>query len=226
MSKSKLIKLLILPAIILVLLLAPLVLLSTQSGSQWLLRQVPGLTVEGWQGAVLTDWRAEQLHWQQDDLSVRLSDVHFQLRPTCLLRSAVCLDTLEVARLELNLPETETPAEPEQTITLPDLKLPLSIEVKRVQLGELILNGESLLSDAGLRARWLDDGIHIGEIALSYQDYALAEAALRVHLRRPGSAGQLSATGPHRPRRCGAGQPASPSSIDQTCCCLGHPALL
>ncbi len=159
--------------LVIVLLSATLSLLLTQSGSRWLLDQVPGLTVEGWQGAVLTDWRAEQLHWQQDDLSVRLSDVHFQLRPTCLLRSAVCLDTLEVARLELNLPETETPAEPEQTITLPDLKLPLSIEVKRVQLGELILNGESLLSDAGLRARWLDDGIHIGEIALSYQDYAL-----------------------------------------------------
>ncbi len=28
-------------------------LLLTQSGSRWLLDQVPGLTVEGWQGAVL-----------------------------------------------------------------------------------------------------------------------------------------------------------------------------
>ena len=155
------------------LLAVTLSLLLTQTGSRWLLDQVPGLTVEGWQGAVLTDWRAERVHWQQDDLSVQLNTVHMQLRPSCLLRSALCLDTLEVARLELNLPEAETPAEPEQTITLPDLKLPLSIEVQRVQLGELILNGESLLIDAGLRARWLDDGIHIGEIALKYQDYAL-----------------------------------------------------
>ncbi len=31
--------------------------LVTQSGSRWLLNQVPGLTVQGWQGAVLTQWR-------------------------------------------------------------------------------------------------------------------------------------------------------------------------
>ncbi len=148
-------------------------LLLTQKGSRWLLNQVPDLTVEGWQGALLTDWRAEYLHWQQDDLSVQLNTVHMQFRPACLLRSALCLDTLEVARLELNLPEADTPAEPEPSITLPELKLPLSIEVKRVQLGELILNGESLLSDTDLRARWLDDGIHISEFALNYQDYAL-----------------------------------------------------
>src|SRR5690554_5662475 len=114
-------------------------LLLTQKGSRWLLNQVPDLTVEGWQGALLTDWRAEYLHWQQDDLSVQLNTVHMQFRPACLLRSALCLDTLEVARLELNLPEADTPAEPEPSITLPELKLPLSIEVKRVQLGELIL---------------------------------------------------------------------------------------
>ncbi|QEY59183.1 translocation/assembly module TamB [Pseudomonas sp. C27(2019)] len=159
--------------LVVMLLAVTLSLLLTQTGSRWLLDQVPGLTVEGYQGVLLTDWRAERVHWQQDDLSVQLNTVHMQLRPSCLLRSALCLDTLEVTRLELNLPEAETPTEPEQSITLPDLKLPLSIEVKRVQLGELILNGESLLSDAGLRARWLDDGIHIGEIALSYQDYAL-----------------------------------------------------
>lgn len=146
-------------------------LLATQSGSRWLLDQVPGLTVENFNGAVLTDWQAEQLDWQQDDLSVRLTDVQMQFRPMCLLRSAVCLDTLTAARIELNLPESEPSAEPSQGIELPELQLPVSIEIERLQVGEFILNGESLLADAGLRARWLADGIHISALGLQHQEY-------------------------------------------------------
>ena len=134
--------------LIVALLALTLGLLFTQTGSRWLLDQVPGLTVEGWQGAVLTDWRAEQLHWQQDDVSVQLRDVHLQFRPQCLLRSAVCVDALEVARIDLNLPQTDESAEPQASITLPNLKLPLRIEIERVQIDELLLNGEPLLNNA------------------------------------------------------------------------------
>src|SRR5699024_11072932 len=79
-------------------------LLVTQSGSRWLLNQVLGLTVQGWQGAVMTQWRAEQLQWQQDDLFVQLNHAHMQFRPSCLFRSTLCLDVLEVSRFDLTLP--------------------------------------------------------------------------------------------------------------------------
>lgn len=148
-------------------------LLATQAGSRWLLNQVPGLTVEGLQGALLTDWRAEQLHWQQDDLSVQLTDVQMQLRPSCLLRSTLCLDQLEAARIELNLPEATTATEPQPRIELPSLQLPLNIEIERLQVGEFILNGESLLTDVGLSARWLGDGLYISGLGLHYQEYQL-----------------------------------------------------
>ncbi len=165
----------VLSALLLIVLLIglSLSLLVTQTGSRWLLNQVPGLTVEGWQGAVLTEWRAEHLQWQQGDVSVQLSDVHILLRPMCLLRSTVCLDVLEVARLELNLPETEPATERQATIALPSLQLPVSVELERLQIDELVLNGESLLTDAGLRARWQDDGIHIAEVGLKHQEYRL-----------------------------------------------------
>lgn len=148
-------------------------LLVTQSGSRWLLNQVPGLTVQGWQGAVLTQWRAEQLQWQQDDLFVQLNDAHMQFRPSCLLRSTLCLDVLEVARFELTLPPAQAEDEPSATLELPSLELPFALEVQRVQVGEFILNGESLLSDAGLQAKWQSGVIEIGELALNYQDYGL-----------------------------------------------------
>ncbi len=139
-------------------------LLATQSGSRWLLNQVPGLTVEGFSGAVLTDWQAEQLDWQQDDLSLRISALQMQLRPSCLLRSALCLDTLTAARIELTLPESAESSEPQQNIELPELQLPLSIEIERIYIGELLLNGELLLADSGLRAQWLADGNPLARI--------------------------------------------------------------
>ena len=148
-------------------------LLTTQGGSRWILNQVPGLTVEGLQGTLLSDWRAEQLLWQQDDLSAKLTDVQMQLRPSCLLRSTVCLDRLSAARIELNLPEAEEVAEQQQGIELPELQLPLSIEIEQLKFDEFLLNGESLLTNTGLRARWLADGIHISELGLQHQEYIL-----------------------------------------------------
>src|SRR5690554_6838283 len=132
-----------------------------------------GFTVSGWQGAVLTEWRAEELQWQQEGMSLHLSNAHMQIRPSCLLRSTLCLDTLEVERIALVLPPTETVDEPEQALGLPDLQLPLQIEVQRLSVGEFILNGESLVTAAGLRARWLADGIHIAELGLSHQEYSV-----------------------------------------------------
>lgn len=148
-------------------------LLATQSGSRWLLNQVPGLTVEEFSGAVLTDWQAQQLVWQQADMSVHLTDVQMQFRPLCLLRSAVCLDQLTAARIAVNLPAAEPDPEPQQGIELPDLKLPVSIEIERIHVGEFVLNGESLLTDTGLRARWLADGIHLSQLGVNYQEYAV-----------------------------------------------------
>lgn len=156
-----------------VLLLASLSLLATQSGSRWLLAQVPGLTVADWQGALLTEWRAEQLQWQHEAMSVQLNSAHMQIRPACLLRATVCLDALEVARIELVLPATEAAEEPQQAIELPDLQLPLHVELGKLSIGEFVLNGETVLADAGLRAHWREDGIHIADLALKYQEYGL-----------------------------------------------------
>ncbi len=159
--------------LVVVLLGVSISLLTTQGGSRWLLNQVPGLSVEGFQGALLSDWRAEQVDWQQDDTSAHLTDAHMQVRLSCLLRGALCLDTLSVVRIELILPETDTVEETQPSIELPDVQLPLNIEVGRLQIDEFILNGESLLSHAGLRARWLADGIHIAELGLQYQEYSV-----------------------------------------------------
>lgn len=146
-------------------------LLATQGGSRWLLNQVPGLSVEGFQGALLSDWRAEQVDWQQDDTSAHLTDAHMHIRLSCLLHRTLCLDTLSVARIELNLPETDTVEESQTSIELPDLQLPLSIEIKQLQIDEFVLNGESILTNAGLSARWLADGIHIAELGVQHQEY-------------------------------------------------------
>lgn len=157
--------------LVLVLLGVSVSLLATQGGSRWLLNQVPGLSVEGFQGALLSDWRADQVDWQQDDISAHLTDAQMHIRLSCLLHRMLCLDTLNVARIELNLPESDTVEEPQASIELPELQLPLSIDIKQLQIDEFVLNGESILTNAGLSARWIADGIHIAELGLQHQEY-------------------------------------------------------
>ncbi|MDY7218609.1 translocation/assembly module TamB domain-containing protein [Denitrificimonas sp. JX-1] len=146
-------------------------LLATQGGSRWVLKQVPGLTVQGWRGALLSQWHAEELLWENDDMRVQINQAHMSLSPSCLLRSTLCLDALTAARIELQLPESMPTNEPAQGIELPDLQLPLSIEVGEVRVDEFSLNGESLVSHAELRASWVEEGIYISEFALQYQEY-------------------------------------------------------
>ena len=47
--------------------------LGTQVGSRWVLGQVPGLSVENFQGRLGGQWSADHLLWQQDGSRVELS---------------------------------------------------------------------------------------------------------------------------------------------------------
>ncbi|MFB1011199.1 MAG: hypothetical protein QMB92_07155, partial [Thiopseudomonas sp.] len=59
-------------------------LLFTDSGSRWLLERVPGLTVENYQGALLGQWQAERLEWQDMETRAELSQVAMTLDAGCL----------------------------------------------------------------------------------------------------------------------------------------------
>lgn len=146
-------------------------LLGTQGGSRWLLAQVPGLQVDNFAGRLGGDWQVDALIWQQDDMRVELQQLDMAWSPSCLLRLTLCLDRLHLQQVAVTLPESgEASDEP---LSLPNLNLPLRLQLGDIQLGELRLDGQAQLSDLELIASWSEQGVELQRLALQRDDLSL-----------------------------------------------------
>ncbi|NMZ92751.1 translocation/assembly module TamB [Pseudomonas panacis] len=151
-------------ATLVVLLLALWAVLGTQAGSRWALGRVPGLSVENFHGRLGGQWRADHLLWAQDGSRVELDAPTFDWSPTCLLRMTLCINRLDVEQVRLDVaPSTEESSGP---IQLPDLKLPVSIQLGDVRVGSLLLNGSEQLKGLQLAAHWTAAGMQIDAVHL------------------------------------------------------------
>ncbi|MGY1880008.1 translocation/assembly module TamB domain-containing protein [Pseudomonas reactans] len=163
-------------AILAVLLLAVWTVLGTQAGSRWALGRVPGLTVENFQGHLGGQWSADHLLWQQDSSRVELKAPTFDWSPACLLRMTLCINQLDVEQVSLQFPpSTEESSGP---IQLPDLKLPLAIQLGDVRVGSLLFNGSEELKGLQLAAHWTAAGMQIDSVHLQRDDLVLDLAGL------------------------------------------------
>lgn len=145
--------------------------LGTQVGSRWALGQVPGLSVENFQGRLGGQWSADQVLWQQDSSRVELNAPKFDWSPACLLRMTLCIRQLDVEQISLQLPpSTEDSSGP---ITLPDLNLPVAIELGDVRVGSLLFNGSEELKGLQLAAHWTAEGMQIDAVHLQRDDLVL-----------------------------------------------------
>ncbi|MGY2414066.1 translocation/assembly module TamB domain-containing protein [Pseudomonas pergaminensis] len=176
-------------AILAVLLLAVWAVLGTQAGSRWALARVPGLSVENFQGHLGGQWSADHLLWQQDSSRVELQAPQFDWSPACLLRMTLCIDRLDVEQVSLQFPpSTEESSGP---IALPDLKLPVAIQLGDVRVGSLLFNGSEELKGLQLAAHWTAAGMQIDSVHLQRDGLVLDLAGLL----QPTGDWQLSASG-------------------------------
>lgn len=153
------------------LVLAVTLILGTQAGSRWALALVPGLTVEQFAGRLGGQWRAEHLLWQQGSSRVELQAPTFAWSPLCLLRMTLCIEQLDVEQVSLQFPPgTEESSGP---ISLPDLQLPLAIELGQVRVGSLVFNGTEELRGLQLAAHWTVKGLQIDSVHLQRDDLSL-----------------------------------------------------
>lgn len=165
-------------------------LLGTQAGSRWALAQVPGLQVEDFQGRLGGHWRAAKLRWQQGEDRVQLLAPSFSWSPACLLRRTLCIEQLQVEKIELQFAPADENAD-SGPLQLPDLKLPLAIELGDVRIGSLELDGTRQLGDLQLAARWTASGLQIDTLKLRRDDLRLdMQGSLQ-----PGGDWPLSASG-------------------------------
>ncbi|RQO46733.1 translocation/assembly module TamB domain-containing protein [Pseudomonas sp. KBW05] len=176
-------------AILAVLVLALWAVLGTQAGSRWALGRVPGLSVENFQGHLGGRWSADHLLWQQDSSRVELKAPTLDWSPACLLRMTLCVNQLDVEQVSLQFPpSTEESSGP---IQLPELKLPVAIQLGDVRVGSLLFNGSEELKGLQLAAHWTAAGMQIDSVHLQRDDLVLDLAGLL----QPTGDWPLSATG-------------------------------
>jgi translocation and assembly module TamB len=145
--------------------------LGTQAGSRWALGQVPGLSVDNFQGRLGGQWSADHLVWQQGSSRVELNAPTFGWSPACLLRMTLCIDRLDVDQVSLQFaPSTE---ESDGPLQLPALKLPVALQLGDVRVGSLLFNGSEELKDLQLAAHWTAAGLQIDSVHLQRDDLVL-----------------------------------------------------
>lgn len=141
----------VLLALLLLIVLSISAVLGTQAGSRWALGWVPGLSVENFQGRLGGQWSADHLAWQQDSSRVELDKPIFAWSPLCLTRMTLCIDQLKADQVILQFPPSEETTD-SGPIKLPDLQLPVAIELGDVQVGSLLFNGSEQLKGLQLAA--------------------------------------------------------------------------
>ena len=146
---------------VLIILLASLALvLGTSAGSRWALAQVPGLSLQNFSGRLGGQWAADSVHWQQGETRLDIKAADFAWSPGCLLRMTLCIQRLRAEQISLQLPASQA-APSTEPLSLPDLKLPLSIELGDVQVGDFQLDGAQQLSELKLDAHWTAAGLQV-----------------------------------------------------------------
>ncbi|CAI8892302.1 translocation and assembly module TamB [Pseudomonas sp. IT-P171] len=172
MKRGLKVTLLAILALLMLVLLTVTTVLGTATGSRWALGFVPGLTVENFQGRLGGQWSADHLVWQQDTSRVELDKVIFAWSPLCLTRMTLCIEQLKADQVSLQFP----PGPDEENsgpITLPDLKLPLAIQLGDVQIGSLRFNGSEELKGLQLAAHWTEQGLQIDSVQLQRDELSL-----------------------------------------------------
>ncbi|WLG94138.1 translocation/assembly module TamB domain-containing protein [Pseudomonas sp. FP198] len=177
MNRGLKITLLALAGLLLTVVLALSMVLGTAFGSRWALGLVPGLSVENFQGRLGGQWSADRVLWQQDTRRVALERPNFAWSPACLLRMTLCIEQLKADTIAVQLPATAD--EPSSgPISLPDLDLPLAIELGDVQVGSLSFNGSEQLKGLQLVAHWSAEGLQIDSVQLQRDELSLKLSGL------------------------------------------------
>ncbi|WP_416425263.1 translocation/assembly module TamB domain-containing protein [Pseudomonas sp. App30] len=146
--------------------------LETTGGSRWALAQVPGLAVDNFRGHLGGHWSADEVRWEQGGTRLLLKTPLLEWSPSCLLHLTLCIERLEVEQISLTLPPS-APSENSGPLQLPDLKLPIKLQVGEIYLGSLSIDGSEQVQKLKLAAQWTADGLRIDSLHAQRDDLAL-----------------------------------------------------
>lgn len=142
----------------LLLLAAVLLALRSETGTAWVIDQVPGLEVKDDRGSLFGQWQADHLKWRGYGVEVIVQSPLVDWSPSCLLRKQLCVEALQAEKLSVTqLPPADKSAG--GGITLPGVDLPLGLRVTGVRMGPFTFNDNRIwdrleLDAGGSGAAW------------------------------------------------------------------------
>ncbi|TGN41998.1 translocation/assembly module TamB [Marinobacter confluentis] len=119
---------------------AILLALRSETGTAWVIEQVPGLEVTQGQGSLLGQWQADTLNWRGFGVGVDVQAPVVSWSPGCLIEKELCLDRLEARAVDVSLFGSASDDSAPEPISLPQLNLPLAVTVGAVDIGPLTVN--------------------------------------------------------------------------------------
>lgn len=161
-------------ALVLLALFTVFLVLRSETGTAWLLEQVPGLDVSGGQGAILGRWQASHVHWQGYGVNLDLDQVYLDWSPSCLFTGVLCIDRLLAERIDVHLaPSEESSDEP---FTLPSINLPVGLSVGDVRMGPLAVDDSTIWQSFTL-------AVDASGAAWTIKDFGLVTDAVEVNAK-------------------------------------------
>ncbi|MEX0605970.1 MAG: translocation/assembly module TamB domain-containing protein [Marinobacter sp.] len=137
--------------------------LRSETGTAWVIEQVPGLEVDAGQGSLFGVWQADSLRWQGYGVRLVLVAPYIDWSPGCLWRKTLCLDTLRVSDIDVKTQPGEDSGE-SAGINLPAVILPINLEIGKVDLGSFNLNNGLIWDTLTLSAKAAGADLEIEEL--------------------------------------------------------------
>ncbi len=166
-----------------VLVSAVLLALRSETGTAWVIDQIPGLEAVNDQGSLFGTWQADRLQWRGYGVEVAVESPLVDWSPSCLFDLQLCLDTLHLQQIRVNIqPSAEEQGAP-GGISLPGVELPLGLRVNDVRLGRFTFNGSKVWDRFELDATGSGADWKLERVYYQLDDYTLV-ASGRVETRR------------------------------------------
>lgn len=166
-----------------VLVSAVLLALRSETGTAWVIDQVPGLEAVNDRGSLFGTWQADRLEWRGYGVDVAVESPFVDWSPSCLFDLQLCLEALHLKQLDVNVQPSEKEQDSAGDISLPGVELPLGLRVSDVRLGTFTFNGSKVWDKLELDADGSGADWKLERVYYQLDDYIVV-ASGRVETRR------------------------------------------
>ena len=144
-----------------------------------LTKRVPGLTLTQAGGNLVNGVQAEGVNFENDTIKLQADGISSQWRLSCLTDKEFCLDTLVIdsVNVETFASEEPKPTEASGPIELPDITLPIGVNLQDILVRRLSLKlpGDAppiVVNDITLSAKASDNTLTLSTLSAVYDTYS------------------------------------------------------